>query len=97
MLVCNSGKNDAKAKNSAGIVNNNFILDTSLGNEHGTLRETKFFFPKEADGYEWNEWLIDYFPLGNISVFHTFRHINGVLQETPVYYINNETEEIIAQ
>ena len=91
MIVANSGKTDAKAKNPAGIVNNNFILDTTLGNDQGTLRETKFYFRKEADGHEWNEWLIDFFPLGNISVFHTFRYINGVRQETPIFYINNET------
>jgi hypothetical protein len=36
-------------------------------------------------------------PLGNISVFPTIRHIAGVLQETPIFYVNNETEEIIAQ
>jgi hypothetical protein len=51
VLVCNSGKADAKAKNKDGDINDNFILDTSLGNDQGTLRETKYSFGRSADAY----------------------------------------------
>lgn len=43
----------------------------------------------------YNDQLTDCFGIGNVSVFHSFRHLNGKVQKTPVYYVNNETEEII--
>lgn len=43
----------------------------------------------------YNDQLIDFFGIGTISVFHTFRHNNGMPVESPIYYLQNETEEII--
>lgn len=43
----------------------------------------------------YNTQVIDSFGIDNVSVFHTFRHLNGKIQKTPVYYVNNETEEIV--
>jgi hypothetical protein len=99
MLMCMSTKSDhkEKGKNKEGIYNNNFVMDASAGNDHATIREAKFLFDKAEDGFCFNDQLIDFFPLGGISVFHTFRHNKGEALETPVYYIKNETEEIIAQ
>jgi len=38
MLITSSSKSDHKAKNKKGVVNNNFILDATAGNDKGTLR-----------------------------------------------------------
>lgn len=35
--------------------------------------------------------------MGPVSVFHTFKHEAGVTLETPVYYVNNETEQQVAE
>ncbi len=42
-----------------------------------------------------NSQLINCFGLGPISVFHTFKHKNGESVKSPVYYVLNETEEIV--
>lgn len=98
MLMCMSTKSDHKDKaKTKGIFNNNFVMDASAGNDHATIREAKFLFDITEDGFCYNDQLIDFFPLGGISVFHTFRHSKGEPLETPVYYIKNETEEIVAQ
>jgi hypothetical protein len=97
MLVASSSKSDTKAKDKNGVVNNNFILDTTAGNDKGTLRETKFIFDVEADGFSFNDQLIDFFRLGLVSVFYTFRHEKGEALETPVYYVSHEAEEIVGK
>jgi hypothetical protein len=97
MIVAITSKNENKAKNKNNVVNNNFILDATPGNDKAVLREAKFDFGAEPDGFSFNDQLIDFFRLGGASVFHTFRHDKGEVLSTPVYYINNETEEIIYQ
>lgn len=78
-----------------GVYNNNYIIDATVSKDQATMRETKFIFDKEEDGFMYNDQVIDCFGVGNMSVFHTFRHIEGKIQVTPVYYVNNDTEEII--
>jgi hypothetical protein len=96
MLVAISNKSEHKdkCKNKNGICNNNYIIDASLGNEVAKMREVKFDFKVDGDFF-YNDQLTDCFGLGSVSVFHTFRHKEGQVQDTPVYYVNNETEEII--
>lgn len=91
-LVGNSNK-EANGKNADGIINNNYIVDVN----EGTMRETKFWFKDPKDGFAWNDQLIEYFYMGPVSVFHTFRHEAGKTLTTPVYYVSNETEQIVAQ
>lgn len=92
MLVANSNK-EANGKNADGIINNNYIVDVKAG----TMRETKFWFKDPKDGFAWNEQMIEYFYMGPVSVFHTFRHEAGKTLTTPVFYVNNETEQVVAQ
>lgn len=84
MLVCNSNK-EANGRNNDGIVNNNYILDVTTS----TMRETNFWFKDPKDGFAWNDQLIEYFYLGPVSVFHSFRHDAGKTLTTPVFYVNN--------
>ena len=86
-LVTISNKTDSKAFNSQGVVNNNFIVDV----ETLTMRETKYSFDKK-----YNDYLIDYLYLGPISMFRTFLFQDGKVERSPVYYVNNETEAIVA-
>ena len=92
MLVTNSNKEKYHC-NDEGIVNNNYIVDA----KSGTMRETKFWFKDPKDGFAWNEQMIEYFYMGSVSVFHTFRHEAGKTLTTPVYYVDNLTEELVAQ
>ena len=87
--LSNKFENKDKCKNKKGIVNNNYIIDTSLGNGQATIKQTDFDFEVTKEGFQYNDQLTDCFGLGSISVFHTFRHVEGVLQTTPVYYVNN--------
>lgn len=80
MAVAISNKTELKCENSSGIINNNYIIDLDLK----TVREAKFFFDKK-----YNDYLIDYYNLGPISMFRTFEFIDGQVQRTPVYYVNN--------
>lgn len=84
MLVCNSNRPDNDPENA---VNNNYILDA----RKELIRETKFTFPGK-----WNRMLMDYYNLGEISAFHTFAYEKGQPLTTPVYYVHNQREEIIA-
>jgi hypothetical protein len=92
MLVANSNK-EANGKNADGIINNNYVIDVTAG----TMRETKFWFKDPKDGFAWNDQMIEYFYMGPVSVFHTFRHEAGKTLTTPVYYVNNETEQVVAE
>ena len=93
MLVANSNKEASNGKNADGIVNNSYLINV----EKGTMRETKFWFKDPKDGFAWNEQMIEYFYMGPVSVFHTFRHEAGKTLTTPVYYVNNETEKVVAE
>lgn len=84
-----------KCKDKNGIFNNNYIIDATLGNDQASIREAKYTFDVEPDGFCYNDQLTDCFAIGSVSVFHTFRHKEGQVQTTPVYYVNHETEEII--
>ena len=63
------------------------------------VREAKYDFgvDKEdpADQFSWNEQLVYAWGVGNTSIYHTFKHKNKECLFSPIYYINNETEEII--
>jgi hypothetical protein len=86
-LVCISNKTDSKAINKEGVVNNNFIVDVDTL----TMREAKYSFENK-----YNDYLIDYLYLGPISMFRTFYFKDGKVERSPVYYVNNETESIVA-
>jgi hypothetical protein len=58
----------------------------------GTVRETVFYFKDPTDNFAWNDQMIEYFNLGDISVFHTFRHQAGKTMTTPVFYVDNKKE-----
>ena len=96
-LVALSNKYDhkEKCKNKDGVVNNNYVIDATLAKDQASIRETKFSFDKDGETFSYNDQLTDCFGLGGVSVFHTFRHKEGQVLETPVYYVHNESEEII--
>ena len=56
------------------------------------MREAKFIFDAE-----YNDYLIDYLNFGSFSMFRTFLFENGNVIDSPVYYVSNETESIIAR
>lgn len=93
MLVGNSNKIEHNAKNKEGVINNNYVVN-NLTKE---MREAKFWFKDPIDGFAWNDQMIEYFYMGTVSVFHTFKHDKGVTLSTPVYYVNNETEQTVAK
>lgn len=82
LLVCISNRPEGPN----GIPNNNYIADV----EKKIIRESKFNLGKYQDLH------LDQHYLGNFSMFRTFDFENGQPLETPVYYIDNKTEEIIA-
>lgn len=98
MVAALSNKSDhkEKCKDKNGVYNNNYVVDASMGEDKATIRQAKFTFKVESDGFCYNDQLTNCFGLGNVSVFHTFRHKDGQVQTTPVYYVQNETEQIIA-
>lgn len=87
MLVCNTNR----TSDNDSPPNNNYIFDA----RKEIIRETKFSFPQK-----YNKQIIDYFNLGEVSAFHTFlfdkKNKKGGAMTSPVYYVNNEREEIIA-
>ena len=85
MLVCIS--NRTKQGESQDIINNNYVWDLKAG----TIREANFNFGKFQDLH------LDQHNFGNTSMFRSFDFENGKALPTPVFYINNETEKIIAQ
>jgi hypothetical protein len=84
-FVCISNKTQ---EGPGGVINNNFICDTATG----IIRESKFTFDKD-----YHDYLIDCHYMGPISMFRTFAYEGGQPKTTPVYYINNETEEIVSE
>jgi hypothetical protein len=87
LAVCASNKTEAKCENTAGVVVNNFAIDL----DKKIVREAKFFFDKK-----YNDYLIDYINMGPISMFRTFEFVDGMVVRSPVYYVSNETETIVA-
>lgn len=66
-----------------------------MSQENATIRETKFVFEIESDGFSYNDQLLEFFRVGSVSVFYSFRHKEGKALRTPIYYVDNLTEEII--
>jgi hypothetical protein len=87
MLVCISNKTDDQKNKELGVVQNNYIFDTKAK----TVREAKFSFG------DLHDLLIDQTALGPHSMFRTFDFKDGKPLKTPVYYVNNSTETIVAQ
>lgn len=83
MLVCISNRTSQTEGASA---NNNYVWDLKAG----TIREAHFNFGKFQDLH------LDQHNFGNTSMFRSFDFENGQPLPTPVFYINNETEKIIA-
>lgn len=71
--------------NKDGIVNNNFIYNADTN----SIKESKIYF--EAS---YNPFLIDYINLGAYCMFRTYSYSDQKVNESPVYYINNNNEEI---
>lgn len=82
-LVCISNRTEPKD----GVINNNYVWDTVAH----TMREAKFNFG------EYQELHLDQHSFGNTCMFRTFDFKDGQALATPVYYVNNQTEEIIAE
>jgi hypothetical protein len=84
MLVCvsNLSNNSEPEK-----VNNNFVFTAKDQN----LRPSLFSLGKYADLH------IDQHNFGTTSMFRTFDFESGKPLDTPVVYLNNETEQIIAE
>lgn len=86
--ICSiTSKTEQEKKNAAGVVNNNYIMDVKTG----VIRESKFWFDTKYNDYQ-----IDTHYMGPNSMFRTYMFENGKVVRAPVYYINNETEEIVA-
>lgn len=83
LLVCISNRPDTKD----GPANNNYVADVKTK----TIRESKFLLGKLQDLH------LDQHYIGNTCMFRTFDFENGAALETPVYYVNNETEEVVAE
>ena len=83
LMVCISNRADTKD----GPPNNNYVADVKTK----TIRESKFLLGKLQDLH------LDQHYMGNTCMFRTFDFENGAALETPVYYVNNETEEIVAE
>ena len=91
VALSNKYEHKEKCKNKDGVINNNYVIDATVSKDQATIRETKFNFGLESDGFSFNDQLTDCFGLGGVSVFHTFRHKEGQVLETPVYYVHNES------
>ena len=83
LLVCTSNRTLPKD----APINNNYVWNV----KEGTMRESKFTFGKYQD------FQLDQYNFGSTCMFRTFEFENGQPVETPVFYVNNETEEIIAE
>lgn len=87
MMVCISNKIDDQKNKDLGIIQNNYILDVKTS----VIREAKFSLG------ELHQLVIDQTYLGHTCMFRTFDFKDGKPLTTPVYFINNETEEIVAK
>lgn len=62
-----------------------------LDNRRHLLRHLKFKQPPEVDEFQ-----IDQLNMGIFSMIRTFNFQSGQSQPTPVFYLNNYTEELLA-
>ena len=85
IFVCLVNKTDNK---KGGGVNSNYVIDIM---NNGAIREAKFTFGPYQD------YLIDCYSLGPNAMFRTFKIEEGKVQTTPTYYIDNESETLIAE
>ncbi len=84
MLVCISSLSNNAVE--AEKVNNNFVYNA----KDNSLRPALFSLGKYADLH------LDQHYFGNTCMFRTFDYEAGKPLTTPIFYINNETEQIIA-
>ncbi len=71
-----------------GGVNSNYVVDIA---NNGVIREAKFTFGPYQD------YLIDCYSLGPNAMFRTFKFEDGKAVVTPTYYIDNQSESLIAE
>ena len=85
MMVCMSNTKNKNKNKDLDVIHNNYILNV----ETNQIREAKFSFGELQD------LVIDQTYLGDFCMFRTFDFKDGKPLTTPIYYINNETEEIV--
>lgn len=92
MLIGETSSKGANHTTKPGVVNNNYVYDVA----EDRMREAKFYFVDNKN-FCWNDQMIDVFNLGKVSVFYTYKHENDAIQLSPVYFVNNESEEIVGE
>jgi membrane protease subunit (stomatin/prohibitin family) len=85
LFVCLTNKQTPN-KNGGTVINSNLIIDVSTGK----IRESAFTFGP----YQY--YLIDCYNLGAYSMFRTFKFEDNKIIKTPTYYVDNQTEKIVA-
>lgn len=85
-FVCHTSRT---IPNENGIINNNYIVDV----QSKTVREAKFQFPQQSE----HELHIHQMSFGSTAMIRTIAFKAGVALPTPVYYIDNYSEKIVAQ
>jgi hypothetical protein len=68
--------------------NSNYVVDTA---NKGNIRPCRFTFGP------YQHQLIDCYSLGRYSMFRTFAYSHGKVLASPTYYVDNLTEEIVAE
>lgn len=86
LLVCISNRTKP-TESTQEAVNNNYVWNV----QENSMREAKFNFGPYQDLH------LDQHNFGNTCMFRTFDFENGAALSTPVYYIDNASETIIAQ
>lgn len=86
------GKFMAVCISSAGMSSTRNYPRTLFVFENGELRPTAFELEDK-----FNLQITDYFSMGNFSVVKTFDFEEKVSVESPIYYIDNLNEKIVAQ
>ena len=81
LLVCITNRPDKDGKPA----NNNYVVDVATGD----IRESKFTLGKLQDLH------LDQHMIGDFCMFRTFDFENGAALETPVFYIENESETVV--
>lgn len=86
LFVCLTNKTESK-KAGGTVINSNYVVSMSKAD----IRQANFTFGPYQD------YLIDYYNLGLYSMFRTYLIEDGIILKTPTYYIDNQTETIIAE
>ena len=73
------------------IENTNYLVDVGTDVEEEKVREVKFTFGP------YQEQIFKSCNLGRFSLFKTFMVDNGQTMTTPSYYVDNQTEQVVAQ